>query len=206
MVATAAPVLRLSNSWLVTRWERGPPALEAYNAGVRSASVSVEQGVSWLAVSIGAPGSCTDTAFPGPCVRVQFQLNTAALAPRTFIAQVTISDPHAIDAPQVVMVTVHAGPPDPVSVDRILAPGGSADAPVFPGDGTFCFAARGCPGVSASTQGWRHVAFDCGLPAGHDPLLLSYMIRWRRLPVWRRRVSRVARAGRGRPRDTRSCG
>jgi uncharacterized protein (TIGR03437 family) len=68
---------------------------------------------------------------------------------------VTVSDPPAIDAPQVVTVTVQVGFSTPLAIDQYVAPGTAADTPISPGPGASCasYLVLGCPpSLSASTQ------------------------------------------------------
>jgi uncharacterized protein (TIGR03437 family) len=153
-------MLRLSNSVVgpvTVAVGAAAPAqtLEASNAGdgALSLSLTVGPGASWLTASVGASGACATPGLQPPCYPLQFQLNTTGLAEGTYTAEVTVSDRHAVDAPQVVTVTVRVGAPEPASVDRYMAAGTTYDTALFPGDGTMCFVGlRQCPSPSASTQ------------------------------------------------------
>src|SRR4051812_5839037 len=125
---SAAPRLRLSNSVVgpvtVAPGVTAPTQmLEASNVGdgALALTLTVESGVSWLAASAGAPQGCQNAALQLPCYPLQFQLKTAGLAEGAYTAEVTVSDPHAEDAPQVVVVMVRVGPPGQRSLDLYMA-------------------------------------------------------------------------------------
>jgi uncharacterized protein (TIGR03437 family) len=156
--ATAAPILRLSNSALV--WLPGSAATQtvcAFNAGdgTLALSASVASGSKWLTVAAGTPQMCPwDGRLSVPLL---FTIDVSSLAWGTYTASVTVSDPHAIDAPQVVTATVHVGGGDPVAIDRYLAPGTQTDIPLHD---------PGCSQTKTSTQDgvtWLSVAEDSQL-------------------------------------------
>lgn len=123
---SAAPILRLPNSALVW-WSPGSTEYQticASNAGDGSLSLSasVQSGVKWLAVQAGGPTQC-----------IEFAVDPSSLPPGTHTAAVTISDPHAIDAPQVVTATVLVNGGDPVAIDQYIAPGYQAQFPLSDG-------------------------------------------------------------------------
>lgn len=78
----------------------------------------MQSGVSWLTVSAGA-NQC-----------IQFTANPAGLPWGTYTAAVTISDPQAVDAPQVVTATALVDGGNPVAIDQYMAPGAQADFPL----------------------------------------------------------------------------
>jgi uncharacterized protein (TIGR03437 family) len=148
-VLTAAPQLRLSNSVVgpvtVPLGANGPvQTLDASNIGdgALSLTLTIEPSATWLTATVGTPAA----AIP-----LQFQLNTARLEQGTYTAAVTVADPHAVDSPQIITVTVRVGTSNPTSIDRTIAPGSSDDTAVFPGNGAFCFSPCG-PGFSTTTQ------------------------------------------------------
>jgi uncharacterized protein (TIGR03437 family) len=142
--ATAAPILRLSTSALV--WPPGGPATQtvyAFNAGDGTLTLSAlaASGSKWLTVTVGTP-----QAYPGDGrlgVPLLFTIDVSGLAWGTYTASVTVSDPHAIDAPQVVTATVRVNGGDPVAIDRYLAPGRQTDIPLQ---------TNYCPPSTARTQ------------------------------------------------------
>jgi uncharacterized protein (TIGR03437 family) len=145
-------MLRLSVSALV--WYSGSPTTQtvcASNAGDGSLALSawVQSGVTWLTVSVDA-AQC-----------IQFTIDVSSLPRGTYTASVTVSDPNAIDAPQVVTATALVGGGDPVAVDQFLAPGMTNDIPFYTGDAsTYCTVT--CPAATTSTQDggtWLSVVF-----------------------------------------------
>src|SRR4051794_8918189 len=166
---SAPPRLRLSNSVVgpvtVAPGVTAPTQmLEASNVGdgALALTLTVESGVSWLAASAGAPQGTQNAALQLPCYPLQFQLKTAGLAAGAYSREVSASAPPAEAAAPGGGVVVRVGPPGQRSLDLYMAPGSTYDTPVFPGNGTTCFTARGgCPGVSAATQDggtWLSVA------------------------------------------------
>jgi uncharacterized protein (TIGR03437 family) len=129
-----------------------PQTLEAFNIGDGSLSPtsSVPSSVPWLTVSVAEPGACVTIVRPGLCVPLQFDLNTASLSRGTYTASVTVSDPDAIDAPQVVTVTVQVGSGEPTAIDQYVAPGTTRDVFILPGGS--CAGIINCPHVETTTQ------------------------------------------------------
>src|SRR5262249_31611476 len=155
----AAPVLRLTNTVISASANAGAsPAAQtvgAYNIGDGSLSLSVGVPAPWLTVSVGPPTTCTT----GACFMLQFAMNTAKLSSGRYTTEVTVSDPAAVDAPQVVAVTVPVGPAEPVVVQQWLKPGETRD--VLFGSGS-CLG-RSCPVGSAKTDDggkWLSVSFS----------------------------------------------
>ena len=156
--AMAAPMLRLSTSALV--WSTGSYATQtvcASNAGdgTLAPSAAVPSGVKWLTVSVGTPQTCAGVGSPG--VPLLFTVDVSTLAWGTYTASVTVSDPHAVDAPQVVTATVLVNGGDPVAIDQYLAPGTQKDVSLH---------TVGCPPSIASTRdgvAWLSVASDSRL-------------------------------------------
>jgi uncharacterized protein (TIGR03437 family) len=139
----AAPMLRLGPSSVVTAWvAAGATApsqtLIAGNVGDGSLSLSasVAPSVAWLAVTVGGSEVCP-AYFNGTCNPIQFTFKSATLAAGTYTASVTVSDPNAIDSPQVVIVTLQVG----MAVDQYAAPGSKTNVPFpFSCDLGFCTA------------------------------------------------------------------
>lgn len=157
----AAPVLRLSNSAVVAQTALGTnaaPQTIQTNAGdgMLALSVSVGSGVAWLDASVQLGGN------------ILFAFFTASLPRGAYTAAVTVSDPDAIDAPQVVTVTVIVGSAPPYSVERFVAPGTNTGIQIFPNPGSPCAgypAPLGpcLPGLKASTQdGGKWLAVSVG--------------------------------------------
>jgi uncharacterized protein (TIGR03437 family) len=94
-----------------------------------------------------------------------FTVDASSLAWGTYTASVTVSDPHAIDAPQVVTATVLVNGGDPVAIDAYLAPGTQEAVPIYTGAGWgLCFpGTASCPSLTASTKDggmWLAVDLD----------------------------------------------
>ena len=105
---------------------------------------------TWFFVSVGAAGDCPPWIRPGTdCVRVHFTFLTQRLARGTYSASVTISDPEAIDAPQVVMVVARVGAPGVAQVSQFLNPGQSTQVQIDWGGYNY-------------SNAWRAVADDGG--------------------------------------------
>ena len=159
-------MLRLSTSALL--WLPGSVAAQtvcALNAGdgVLALSALVPSGIKWLTVTVGTPQPCPGDGRPS--TPLQFAIDVSSLPRGTYTASVTVSDPHAIDAPQVVTATVFVGGGGPVVIDQYLAPGTQKVVPIATGDNLdWCFT-RNCagPSVTASTQDggtWLAVAVE----------------------------------------------
>jgi uncharacterized protein (TIGR03437 family) len=151
-------MLRLSNSALV--WGPGsaaPQTVYASNAGdgTLALSASVPSGNKWLTVTVGTPQ--TNPGDGRLSVPLLFTIDVSSLAWGTYTASVTVNDPHAIDAPQVVTATVEVNGGDPVAIDRYLAPGTQGDVSLY---------TNGCPSSTTSTRDgvtWLSVAEDSHL-------------------------------------------
>jgi uncharacterized protein (TIGR03437 family) len=160
---SAAPMLRLSNSVVTAQAAVGgsvaAQALTAYNAGdgTISVSASVSPAAPWLVAAVSqAPCSYSG----GVCDRVQFTFNTSGLAAGSYTASVMVSDPNALDSPQVVIVRLQVGNP---FFDQYMAPGAVL---TLASGGVFCGPGGGCgPGPVASTAdggGWLKVYVSAG--------------------------------------------
>jgi uncharacterized protein (TIGR03437 family) len=136
---SAAPVLRLSSATigpiaLPSAGASNTQTLEAYNAGDGALALTLETSASWITASLGASRQCRNliSAVGQACSTIQVVLNTAGLPQGLTTGTLTVKDPNAVDAPQVVTVTVRIGT---IAVD--VAPGGSRDvlgtvsSPVF---------------------------------------------------------------------------
>src|SRR3954464_758247 len=111
-LVSAAPMLRLTTTAVLPTTVAAGVApttqkIEAFNMGDGSLALTakVPPSITWLAASVGPAGACTTINW-NSCIPLQFTLNTARLAVGTYTAGVTVEDPHAIDSPQVVIVTV----------------------------------------------------------------------------------------------------
>src|SRR5690349_9440607 len=107
--AAAAPKLRLTSTTVgpISIAQGGNPnaqTLEAFNAGDGSLSLSATSNASWVTAAAGSSRPCATQE--GTCVPLTFTFQTSGLARGIFTAAVTVNDPNALDAPQVVTVTV----------------------------------------------------------------------------------------------------
>jgi hypothetical protein len=133
--ASAAPVLRIGPNSVVTAHVAvgatgTSQTLLAGNIGdgVLSLSVAITPAITWLAVSV-LPLVVCPAYFDGTCNAIQFTFKSAGLAAGSYSARVTVSDPNAVDSPQVVIVTLFVG--DPQAIEKYVAPGTTTDIP-FP--------------------------------------------------------------------------
>lgn len=110
-------MLRLSNSVVTASAAVGGPAaaqtLMATNAGdgTLHLTVAVPSSIAWVAISV--TGSL-----------IQFTFATLNLTAGAYTTSVTVSDPNAIDSPQVVIVNLQVGGA-PMTIDQYVNPGGS---------------------------------------------------------------------------------
>jgi uncharacterized protein (TIGR03437 family) len=148
----AAPVLRLSNTVIIVEGG-GEQTLEAFNIGdgSMSLSLSIPQEVTWLAASAGAPR-------PYGRIPLRFSVNIAGLEQGVYTAPVTVSDPNAVDSPQVVTVTVRVGGNGPINA--FMASGTTTGNVFFP-VGNLC--KRDCPVATTEDGGhWLTLGFTGG--------------------------------------------
>lgn len=122
-------MLRLANSVIGPVWV-SPGSLgatqtaEAFNAGDGSLALGVSSTASWAAPSIGSSRPCSAlSGFSGSCFPIQIALNPSALAAGVYAADITVSDPNAIDAPQTIKVAIRVAD----SVSAFVGPGNSRD-------------------------------------------------------------------------------
>jgi uncharacterized protein (TIGR03437 family) len=126
----AAPKLRLASTTfgpysIAVGSNDVPQAVEAYNAGDGTLALTATSSVAWLSPSVGPSRACR--AVPQPaCLPIQIAFQTAALPSGTYTGEITVNDPNAIDAPQIITVTVKIGGGIPNSLDLYVAPNGSS--------------------------------------------------------------------------------
>jgi adhesin/invasin len=108
---TAAPQLRLSSSTVgpiyVQAGSNGPAqSINAFNIGDGALNLTAaSSNSSWLNGTVVGASTCSGGPV-SPCIPVNIALNTAGLAIGSYTEYLTLADPNAIDAPQVVTVTV----------------------------------------------------------------------------------------------------
>lgn len=129
-----APKLRLVTTTAgpvsVARGQAGATqTVEAYNDGDGTLNLSAASAASWLAASVGNQQACTLRG--GLCRPVRIELRTQALAAGRHSANVTVSDPNALDAPQNILVIVQIGGGVPERVNLYSLPNGSRDSVQF---------------------------------------------------------------------------
>jgi uncharacterized protein (TIGR03437 family) len=148
---SAAPILRLASSVVTVEAPIGGTPNSQFlswsNAGdgTLSLSFSISPTVSWLAVSAAGPPGCTSC--------IQFSFNTASLQAGNYTASVTVSDPNAVDSPQVVIVTAFIGGWPPLAVDQYVAPGTTANIPLR--NDAICFFPGSCSSVVTTADGGK---------------------------------------------------
>jgi uncharacterized protein (TIGR03437 family) len=165
-------MLRLANTVIGPVWvSSGSSGLtqtaEAHNAGDGSLALAVSSTASWAAPSVGSSRPCSAASvslngFSGSCLPIQIALNTSALAAGVYSADITVTDPNAIDAPQTITVAIHVGD----SVGVYVSPGKSRDVSMATGS-IVNWAAQTHDGVN-----WLSLALD-----GSGSFRFSYAYR-----------------------------
>jgi len=75
---------------------------------------------SYRGCSLGRPSQGCRTVVNKPaCLPIQFQFQTASLANGSYSGEITVSDPNALDAPQIVTVIVEMGGGIPNSLKSV---------------------------------------------------------------------------------------
>jgi len=133
----ATPRLGLSTTTVgivnIQNGSNGPTqTVQAYNLGDGTLTLTATSSASWLSANVGAQTACSQAS--GGCYPISIALNTSALAGGMYTEYLTVTSPGAVDAPQVINVTVNTtGVPNSITV--YLTPfGGSAatnTVPVF---------------------------------------------------------------------------
>jgi len=155
-------MLRLSQSVVAVQvpvgGTAGYPSVTATNAGdgQLSLTTSVSPAAPWLTVYQPVQPTfvmCTFNPNAAGCGWIiTFGFNATGLSAGTYTASVTVSDPNAIDSPQVVIVTLQAGS---APIGRYLAPGSSVVVPL-PNECLEC-ASRV---TTADGSGWLSVVYE----------------------------------------------
>jgi uncharacterized protein (TIGR03437 family) len=137
----AAPMMRLANSVVTAQ------AAVGVNAPAQTVAVTnAGDGTLSPAVTVSPPAAWLAAGYCDSCHYLQFGFGSAGLAAGTYTARVTVSDPNAIDSPQVVIVTLQVGVPP---INQYMAPGTQLDIDV-PGVSGVCFVP--CPNMTATTS------------------------------------------------------
>jgi uncharacterized protein (TIGR03437 family) len=125
-ILNAAPQLRLSSSTVGPVYVEGGSnaqgqTINAFNIGDGALNLSVSSSApSWLNATVGAASTCSGGPV-SPCIPINITFNTGALAIGSYSETLTLSDPNAIDAPQVIVVTVQVDGA-PANVDFYVTP------------------------------------------------------------------------------------
>jgi uncharacterized protein (TIGR03437 family) len=126
---SATPRLSLTTTSLVVpviQGANGPTqALDAFNIGDGKLSLQATSSVTWLVPTVGASTVC---GLRAGCYPVQIALQTSTLATGIHTGIVTLADSNALDAPQMITVTVQVGGDVPSNLVFYLAPGGTASS------------------------------------------------------------------------------
>jgi uncharacterized protein (TIGR03437 family) len=152
--AFAAPMLRLQNSVVTAEVAVG------HNAAAQTVGVT-NPGDGTLSPTVSVPPEVTwvTAGYCDFCHFINFVFNSARLAAGTYTARVMVSDPNAVDSPQVVIVNLHVGASP---IDQYLAPGAQVSVPV-PGLLGACFLP--CGTMTATTSdggGWLTASISSG--------------------------------------------
>jgi uncharacterized protein (TIGR03437 family) len=101
--------------------------VEAYNAGDGALSLTFESD-TWISATLGASRGCRTLiiAVGQTCSTIDVTVNTAGLPEGLTTGSLTVKDPNAVDAPQVITVTVRVG-----GITAAVAPGTRRDDVTF---------------------------------------------------------------------------
>jgi uncharacterized protein (TIGR03437 family) len=163
-----------------------PQAIEAYNAGDGSLALTATSSVPWLSPSIGASRGCQSVPKPA-CLPIQIGFQTSALVKGAYTGEITVSDPNALDAPQIITVTVKIGGGIPDTLDFYVAPNGSSASTTVSTSSFVSFGATtldGRPWLSVAASGFGSFSFGVtynvsathlsGMPEGNYPASLGF--------------------------------
>ncbi len=148
----ATPRLSLTQTSVVVpvvQGSNGPTQnLDAFNIGTGTLSLTATSSVTWLVPTVG---SVTDCGLRGACYPIQIALQTSTLATGSYTGNVTIADSTALDAPQVITVTVNVGGDVPGTVTFYLADGGKTSTSFTTGSTVTAKVGSGTPWLTATT-------------------------------------------------------
>ena len=137
--AAAAPQLRLTQSVIYASQAVGANAysqsLEAYNIGDGSLDLALttSPSVSWLTASV-LPMATAQNCYASigtSCIPLVFTFDSSTLPRGVYTVDAVVSAANAIDAPQVITVTLQVGGSD-TPIDVYLNPGRSLSLPFAP--------------------------------------------------------------------------
>jgi hypothetical protein len=101
--------------------------IEAFNLGTGALSLTLASNATWLSGNVGTLRPCQIAVQQNTCLPVNILLNTATLTRGSYTGAITVRDPNAIDAPQVISVTVQVGGGVPDSIFLYTPPNGGSD-------------------------------------------------------------------------------
>jgi len=163
----AAPQLRLTNTAIFVKQSPGisspTQTIYAYNAGDGSlnVSLSVPPSAGWLSAGVGASERCASSR--GECIPLRFTLQTSSLAPGIHTAEIEVSDRNAIDAPQIITLTVQVDTTAP-PVSAYVSPGATLDVTVpSPPGAPGSFFSAGDIDITVSTTGGSWLSASLGV-------------------------------------------
>jgi uncharacterized protein (TIGR03437 family) len=162
---SAAPRLGLAQTALTVSIVPGQngtaQSKDASNLGDGALNLSVTSSVSWLSASIGAQHACS---LKGNCIPVQIALQTSALTAGVYTGTVTVSDPHAVDAPQFMTVTALVGGDVPAKLEYFVPPNGSASSTFTTGGSVSTTISSNTPWLAIAADGAGSFAFGVPVP------------------------------------------
>ncbi len=149
----AQPRLSLTQTSIVVpvvQGSNGPTQnLDAFNIGTGTLSLQATSSVTWLVPTVG---SVTDCGLRGACYPIQIALQTSALAAGSYTGSVTIADSAALDAPQLISVTVNVGGDVPGTVTFYLADGGTTSSSFTTGGSVKTTVSANTPWLTVTTS------------------------------------------------------
>lgn len=155
----AAPKLRLQTATVgpvsISQGSNGPTqTVEAFNAGDGNLNLQVAASANWINAAVGGARGCS-LGQATTCLPLNIAFQTTGLARGTYTGIVTVSDPNALDAPQIITVTAQVGGGVPDDVTLYVAPNGSSS--------DFRFSTNSALGINTNTQSggpWLSLTVD----------------------------------------------
>jgi adhesin/invasin len=98
----------------------------------------------------------------GNCIPVQIALQTSGLSAGIYTGTVTVSDPNAVDAPQLVTVTALVGGAVPAKLEYYVPPNGSASSTFTTGGAVTTTVSNNTPWLAIASNGAG--SFEFGMP------------------------------------------
>ena len=149
---SATPRLNLVQNAITVSVPAGSngPTYTAYtfNIGTGALSLQAASSVPWLVPTVGSETVC---GIQGGCYPISIAFQTSALTAGSYVGLITLTDPNAIDSPQIISVTAQVGGDVPSSLTFYVAPGSSATQ-TFTTNGPIKASISGAPWLKASTS------------------------------------------------------